>query len=69
MKVIRDPQHAGLDEAVMTTPAGSAALETMVIWLETTVFGPVRQVAFDIRVQVILSPFTGDQVNAGLFIP
>ena len=53
----------------METLNGSAVLEIMVMVLEVTGFSPVIQVALEVRVQVILSPFKGDQVKVELFVP
>jgi len=59
VKVTAVPEHTGFTEAEIETLTGSELVETIVIVLEKTGFGPVIQLALDRREQVIKSPFDG----------
>ena len=58
VKVTDVPAQTGFEEAAMETPTGSTGVTAMVTVLEVAGL-PVMHVAFDVRIHVTWSLFTG----------
>jgi hypothetical protein len=68
VNVTCEPVQTGFSEALMVMLTGRFGLTVVQIVFEVAGF-PVVQERFDVRTQVIQSPFNGVKSNMGLFPP